>query len=98
MDLQELLARVTELSREELHIARKTGPRRRPLPAIAVMTLMRCAVPLTGSTAMRAFCAVCMTTSSASIGATRAAATPPPDHLPSAAILPCNVSGAHERP
>lgn len=53
MDLQELLARVTELSREELHIARKTGPRRRPLPAIAVMTLMRCAVPLTGSTAMR---------------------------------------------
>ena len=98
MDLQELLARVTELSREELHIARKTGPRRRPLPAIAVMTLMRCAMPLTGSTTTRTSCAAYMTTNSASIGATRAAATAPPDHLPSAAIFPCNASGAHERP
>jgi hypothetical protein len=80
MDLQEVLTRVAELSHEELHIV-ANGLRRGRLPAITGMTLMRCAMPLTGSTTMRTSCAAYMTTNSASTGATRAEATAHRDHL-----------------
>ena len=71
MDLQEVLTRVAELSREELHIVRKRAEERTPARDHG-QDLMRCAMPPIGSTTMHTCCAACMTTNSASTGATRA--------------------------
>jgi beta-lactamase class A len=72
--------------------------RRGHLPAVPARTLTRCAVPLTGSTTMRTCCAACMTTSSASTGATRAEATTHHDHFDSARAGRMNLSTALAKP
>jgi hypothetical protein len=71
MDLEEVLAKVVELGREELHIVRKRAEEKLRR-AITAVTMRRWCGPPTNWITTHISCAVFMTANSARAGVTRA--------------------------